>query len=619
MLGTLWQKAGVKSVPKLTKVPIGEHVSPEFTEQLLMAAEKYCSFSWPTLPALWYLDFVRTGNRSRYEAAYFQRRQALALLVLAEWLTGEGAYLDDIINGVWCICEESSWVLPAHHNWFYKDGAFHKLPKIDEPVIDLFAAETGTLLAWTWALVGKLLEQAVPEVNERILLELKQRIVEPYITRDDFWWMGLRETRHTLGNWVPWTTGNCLRVVLMIETSEELRTKALTKALASLDKYLSIYSPDGGCDEGPSYWGRSAGSLFECLEMLWELTEGVFNPFSEELVQKMGQYMYKVHIADEYFVNFADGSAKAEVDGPILFSYGQSISDEALMDLGAQMYRIQGLDGLLAPQTYSLGRILRAALLHREITNYRETRARACRDYWLEDLQVVTVRESVEPREGFFLAAKGGHNGENHNHNDVGSCIVFYQGQPLIIDVGVETYTAKTFSDKRYEIWTMQSGYHNLPIINGVEQAPGRDYKARKVSFQDASDAAHITIDITDAYPKKAGVRSWLRSYELRRDVVSRVVIEDNYELAHTDELKFVFMLAQKPELQDGQIVLKAGTIPLVMKHKGADLLPQVEEIHIEDARLRPVWGEYLYRLVLTAHQPKTAGQVLFTVAPLQD
>ena len=116
-----------------------------------------------------------------------------ALLVLAEWLTGEGIYLDDIINGVWCICEESSWVLPAHHNSFYQDGVRRGLPKIDEQVIDLFAAETGALLAWTWALVGKTLEHAAPEVNERILLELKRRITEPYIRRDDFWWMGLRK------------------------------------------------------------------------------------------------------------------------------------------------------------------------------------------------------------------------------------------------------------------------------------------------------------------------------------------------------------------------------------------------------------------------------------------
>lgn len=619
MLSTLWQRAGLRSVPRLTKVPSGEHVASEFKAQLLTAAEKYRGFAWPMLPALWYLDFVRTGNRARYESAYFQRRQALTLLVLAEWLTGKGTYLDDIINGVWCICEESSWVLPAHHNWFYRDGLRRGLPKVDEPVIDLFAAETGMLLAWTWALVGKSLEQVAPEVNERILLELRQRIIEPYLDRDDFWWMGLKETSHTLGNWVPWTTGNCLRIVLMVETSEDSRRKALTKALAGLDKYLSVYSPDGGCDEGPSYWARSGGSLFECLEMLWDITEGVFDPFSEELIQKMGQYMYKVHIADEYFVNFADGSAKAEVDGPILFSYGQRIGDEALIKLGVEMYLSQGLEGLLSPINYSLGRILRAALLHGEIADYKGGQAALPRDHWLEELQVMTARESTKPGEGFFLAAKGGHNGENHNHNDVGSCIVFYQGKPLIIDVGVETYTAKTFSERRYEIWTMQSGFHNLPIINGVEQTPGRAYRAGTVSYQSTSHSTQFEVDIAGAYPKEAGIVSWVRSYELRRDVCSEVNIRDTYELTRAEKLQFVFMLSSEPELRDDYVLLNAGGTQLVMKHKGVEFLPQVERIPIEDARLRPVWGKYLYRVMFTAHQPAAAGQALFTVTPMQD
>ena len=141
--------------------------------------------------------------------------------------------------------------------------------------------------------------------------------------------------------------------------------------------------------------------------MLWELTEGAFDPFSEALIQKMGQYMYKVHIAGSYFVNFADGSAKAEVDGPILFSYGKRIGDRELMILGAEMYRIQGLKGLLAPQTYSLGRILRAALLHKEIWGWRGNQAALPRDHWLEHLQVLNLPGGNSAPRRLFLGGEG--------------------------------------------------------------------------------------------------------------------------------------------------------------------------------------------------------------------
>ena len=39
--------------------------------------------AWPHLPATVYLEFARDGNRSRYEASYFTRRNLLAALALA--------------------------------------------------------------------------------------------------------------------------------------------------------------------------------------------------------------------------------------------------------------------------------------------------------------------------------------------------------------------------------------------------------------------------------------------------------------------------------------------------------------------------------------------------------
>ncbi|WP_259391711.1 heparinase II/III-family protein [Paenibacillus thiaminolyticus] len=98
-------------------------------------------------------------------------------------------------------------------------------------------------------------------------------------------------------------------------------------------------------------------------------------------------------------------------------------------------------------------------------------------DRWMPGVEVMVARERGD---GWFLAAKGGHNDESHNHNDIGSFIVYADQCPLWIDAGVGTYTAKTFSPERYSIWTMQSGYHNVPTVNGAEQAPGRTFRSVK-------------------------------------------------------------------------------------------------------------------------------------------
>ena len=51
----------------------------------------------------------------------------------------------------------------------------------------------------------------------------------------------------------------------------------------------------------------------------------------------------------------------------------------------------------------------------------------------------MTARVTERSSDGFYVAAQGGHNAESHNHNDVGNFIVFLNGKPVIVDVGVET------------------------------------------------------------------------------------------------------------------------------------------------------------------------------------
>ena len=79
--------------------------------------------------------------------------------------------------------------------------------------------------------------------------------------------------------------------------------------------------------------------------------------------------------------------------------------------------------------------------------------------HYLSGIEVLTARSAADTTKGLFLAAKGGHNGESHNHNDVGNYIIYVNGDAAICDAGVETYSRKTFSEERYTIWAMQSRY----------------------------------------------------------------------------------------------------------------------------------------------------------------
>lgn len=589
--------------PKVREREAWLRVPSKVREAHIREAEKYLGTEWPTPKAAVFLDYVRDGNRSRFQKISFDRRAMLAALVLGECMEGQGRFLDDILNGVWTICEETYWGVPAHVGVQERGSG---LPDVTEPTVDLFAAETGMLLAWTHYFLGEKLGGISPLAPERILLEVQRRILSVNLERDDFWWMGFNG--RSVNNWNPWICSNWLAAVLLLEEDQARRTASLHKILRCLDNFLGPYPRDSGCDEGPGYWSRAGGSLYDCLELLHSASHGRIDVFDRPLIREIGRYIYRAHIFDRYYVNFADAAARLNAEGPLIFRYGTRIQDPVLRGFGAYLARQQGIgEGRIQGSFGVLGRTLPTLFGLADLAEAAPA-VPLMRDMWLPDLQVMAARSSQGSERGFYVAAKGGHNAESHNHNDVGSFIVYADGYPALIDVGVETYTAKTFSDRRYEIWTMQSRFHNLPTINGVTQKEGREYRAANVSYEADDSKAELGLDLHTAYPEEASVRFWRRTITLNRG--GNVEVRDRYVLEEARRpVQMTLMSWRRP------VWSAAGTIrlenpaeisdaePVMIRFDDNTFLVDIEEIPIEDVRLQASWGDRVYRILFTAKE----------------
>ena len=101
---------------------------------VIPAAEQYLGKPVPNCPASVYMDFYRNGNRSRYEALYFARRTAMMNLLMAELTEKQGRFTDTLIDYIWAILEESTWVIPAHNH------ACHGNPPSNKEVTGVAAA-----------------------------------------------------------------------------------------------------------------------------------------------------------------------------------------------------------------------------------------------------------------------------------------------------------------------------------------------------------------------------------------------------------------------------------------------------------------------------------------------
>jgi hypothetical protein len=474
------------------------------------------------------------------------------------------------------------------------------LPDTGEPVVDLFAAETSGLLAWTNYLVGNLLGNVSPLLPERIRLEVDRRILTPCLARDDFWWMGFSDRQ--VNNWDPWICSNWLASALLLERDSERRASAVSKILHCLDNFLNGYADDGGCDEGPGYWGRAGASLFDCLELLHAATGGRCNGFALPLVHQIALYICRAHIYNEWYTNFGDAPARVFSNGDLIYRFGKRLGDERLMAHGA--FCAFARDEKAIPDD-NIGRQLPALFNLAELR--KAPRAQALfRDAWLPGIQVMTARVREGSAEGLYLAAQGGDNGQSHNHNDVGNFVVFADGMPAIIDVGVETYTAKTFSPQRYDIWTMQSAYHNCPTIDGVMQSAGRQFAATEVTYRADEREAGLRMNLAKAYPAKAHLAFWYRTLRLDR-VANMVEVTDEYRLTQPAGVITLTLMTPCAAQVSGAGIISlpmASGQPVRVAFDARLFHVSVEKIPIDDPQLRHSWGERLYRVLLRVNAP---------------
>ena len=534
------------------------------------------------LPLSLWLDFIRTGRRTPWEDAYFSRRSRLCALVCAECVEHQGHCMDAIAETVWAICEESAWQLPAH-NSYIRDTPQLPLPDTSRPIVELFAAETGELLALTRYLLKTELDAAAPGIISRMERELEHRILMPYF-KDHFWWMGNGD--EPMCNWTSWCTQNVLLTVFLLPTTQEQRAAAVKQAAYSLDCFLKDYGEDGCCNEGAQYYRHAGLTLWGCLELLSAAAPEAFRPlFQEPKIRNIAEYILNVHVDGPYYLNFGDCSPLAGRCGAREYRFGQAVGSDALCALAAEDFRADDDPDRLTNQDGSS----RINLWYRLITAFAEQELWSCTlkqpehsTVWYPSVGVYAAREGR-----WVLGAKMGSNGDSHNHNDTGSITVYKDGKPFLIDIGVESYTQKTFSPRRYEIWTMQSQWHNLPTFDGVQQLPGAEYTAKDVITTDYS----ITAELAGAYPPIKGLRSYRRSVLVDEDGIT---LQDMTDWKGTVEL--TLLTEQEPTpVWNGFAVGTLGGIRFDPEHVQAEVTP----VSVTDPRLRTAWPEKIYKITL--------------------
>lgn len=574
-----------------------EALDPEWKKETVLLGQSFLGFEWPYLSASDFLEFFRTGNRVHFEDKMFSKRHALNALILAECVENQGRFLPAVIDGIFSICDENAWNLPAH-NSYERDCPQLPLPDLSDPVLDLFACETGAVLATASYLLSPVLDDFSPFLTKRIRYELERRIFIPYQKRH-FWWMG--DGISPMNNWTIWCTQNVLLSAFLTDTDDSLRHFIFHKACQSTDFFLAEYGQDGCCDEGAQYYRHAGLCLFLVLSICDSVTGGAFRQlFSDEKIRNIASYIYRVHVADQYYINFADCSPIAGRCSAREYLFAKLTHQENMMRFAAKDCLAGQKNALLLPTENNLFYRLLSGFTAAELKAFDCSCTCPAPNLFYPSVGLFASRD-----ERLFLAVKAGDNADSHNHNDVGSFTVYKDGLPVFIDIGVESYTKKTFSPQRYEIWTMQSAWHNLPSFDGVMQKDGEHYHAADVSY--SLEDSSISMDIAPAYPSGSPVASYRRRARLYKE--EKIHITDTFSFRDDMPHQVVLSLItyEKPKIISELSERQEISIPSAADGKDPARLflsggrvAAIEEIPITDARLAIAWKHPIYRILIT-------------------
>lgn len=182
-------------------------------------------------------------------------------------------------------------------------------------------------------------------------------------------------------------------------------------------------------------------------------------------------------------------------------------------------------------------------------------------DFYLQDAGWFISRFSSG--EGTFgFTAKGGHNAEPHNHNDLGQFLLAGGGEFFLSDLGCGEYTRDYFGEGRYAYDCNGSQGHSVPIIDGVLQSPGRNRTAAVLEQAVDEDECRLTLELSGAYECK-GLRSFKRTWIWRKSELTTLSLQDDFRFTEAPgSLTERFVSLIKPVSSGpGKLLLRRGEL----------------------------------------------------------
>lgn len=448
------------------------------------------------LPEELFMEYRRNGNRENYERVYIKRILQIDLLATAEAIEDKGRFLPRIETVFAAFAAMRTWVPSGHDAQLrnYNDTA---------PEIEL----TNSRVAYSWAQLAWILEARLrPELTAQIRAAVRHRVVDLMSAtiagqRKPDWWFAIDN------NWNAVCLANVTGAALATLESRHERARIIATAEKYSVNFLKGILDDGYCTEGLSYWNYGYSNYVKLSELSFQATGGTVDLWARPKVRALSLYPRQLEIFPGIYPTYADGVLGEKPDADLVRFLNRRLG------LGVPSWDGRAPSARVLAANLPLGLVYATSPAASATAASQEDPRRG----WFPNAMVYVGRPAPGAGSSFGVSIKGGHNGEHHNHNDVGNFVVVVGATSLVLDPGAETYTKRTFGSQRYESRALNSFGHSVPVIAGSLQRVGPEAAARVVQreFTDAADT--LTLDLRACYDVPA-LQQLERSYIYRRD-----------------------------------------------------------------------------------------------------
>jgi len=570
----------------------GRLAAMDVYKQTVPRAEKIMADPWAEQTDELYLDFSRTGTRTNWERVAFKRRSYLAPLVLAECVENKGRFLPAIEKLVDALCAERTWVMPAHDR---------ELKNFNGAVTDIDLASSA--LAWQLATADHILGGKLkPEARTKLRDNVGRRVLEPYRAmfsgeRPPNWWM------LTTNNWNAVCLAGVTGTALAQIGPREQRAQFVVAAEKYSRNFLAGFTPDGYCSEGLGYWDYGFGNYVLLAETVRQATNGGVDMLAAPAAKAPAMFGARIGIISGVAPAFADCGVKSQPAPDVMYFLNRRFA------LGLRAYDTLDYTAVIgnldSAMLFSFPNAATEAKPALEAAAGPELRT------WFDTAGILIGRPAPNSPCRMGVALKGGHNAEHHNHNDVGSFVVVVGDRPVLLDPGNETYTARTFSNKRYDSKLLNSYGHPVPVAAGKLQREGREAQAKVLRADFSAQADTLQLDISSAYAVPE-LKALERTFVYSREKAGSLTVADRVEYKSPQAFGTALLtLGTWEQLQDGSLVVRDGkaAVRVEVDAGGAAWTVQAEEI-VENAPVKPT------RLGIKLTKPAVSASITMKITP---